>query len=51
MILSCISVIGCATFEWKNVKKGKDNMATDEAAAEAEQQKTGATSKGGKVVV
>lgn len=33
LILCCISVIGCATLEWKNVKQGKDNMATAEAAA------------------
>jgi hypothetical protein len=49
LILCCISVIGCARLEWKNVKKGKDNMATAEAAAEAEQGNTGAPFEGEKV--
>lgn len=40
LILCCISVIGCATLEWKNVKKGKNNMATTEAAAEASKKET-----------
>lgn len=39
LILCCISVIGCATLEWKNVKQGKNNMATVEAAAEHEKRK------------
>ncbi|ORY62368.1 major facilitator superfamily domain-containing protein [Pseudomassariella vexata] len=39
LILCCISVLGCATLEWKNVKKGKNNMATAEAAAEAQEKK------------
>lgn len=45
LILCCISVIGCVTLERKNVKKGKDNMATAEAAAEAGQQEIDVTAQ------
>lgn len=45
LILSCIAVLGCATLEWKNIKKGKDNMATAEAAASAEEKMIGGEKK------
>ncbi|KAL1873164.1 hypothetical protein Daus18300_003983 [Diaporthe australafricana] len=31
LVLCCVSVIGCATLEWKNVRRSGDNMATAEA--------------------
>lgn len=40
LVLCCISVIGCGTLEWKNVRKGRDNMATVEAAAEKGEMKS-----------
>lgn len=41
LILCCLSVLGCAALEWKNVKKGKNNAATDEAKKEEEKQSEG----------
>lgn len=48
LVLCCVSVVGCAILEWKNVRKGGDNMATAEAAAEAGRQKAGAAAEGDK---